>query len=79
MNEKIINLILTVIFLLITSIVFTEDFDSLIEKYLINQRNIKTLIAKGSMSINILDKNGTDTNKSSITIYMKSPDLFKYI
>jgi outer membrane lipoprotein-sorting protein len=58
-----------------------QDINAFTKKFASNQQKIKTLVAKGTMRIDmqIANSGKQNTTESLISIYMKHPDMFKMV
>ena len=79
MKKKLV-IIVFICFIMVSNI-FSDDFGSLINSYVKNQKKIRTFIGRGSITVMMMnsENNVMHEIESSISLYMKYPDLFKLI
>ncbi|MCK5200007.1 MAG: hypothetical protein KAR21_16730 [Spirochaetales bacterium] len=79
MKKKLV-IIVFICFIMVSNI-FSDDFGSLINNYVKNQKKIRTFIGRGSITVMMMnsENNLMHEIESSISLYMKYPDLFKLI
>lgn len=79
MKKKLV-IIVFICFIMVSNI-FSDDFGSLINNYVKNQKKIRTFIGRGSITVMMMDSENNLMHEieSSISLYMKYPDLFKLI
>ena len=61
--------------------VYSQDFNTFIDKFIANQKKVISLVCHGTTNINVYDSNGNvlQSMDSGMTIYLKAPDLFKLV
>jgi outer membrane lipoprotein-sorting protein len=69
------------LFLFFASGIFAAAFASLVGNYVANQHKVKSLIAKGTITIKTTSASGKTISEitGTLTMYMKYPNLFKLV